>query len=154
MLKTQNWILLTCDSPLIVSHMMDTLHWDKLCERWNKQILNIIVFKCLKNDAPSYLSSNFIFTSSIHSQGTRSQSFNTLVLPSWYNNSDKCAFQYSTSKWNTLLSDIRSNLTSMNLNMFKSYISNSWISCNHSCILFTHIGLFFFICLHVVSVCC
>ena len=86
----------------------------------------IVVFKCLKNDAPSYLSSNFIFTSSIHSQGTRSQSFNTLVLPSWYNNSGKRTFQYRGAlKWNTLVSDIRSNLTSMNLNMFKSYISNN-----------------------------
>ena len=118
-------VLLSADIYTPILDMMDTLHWDKLCERWNKQIL-IVVFKCLKNDAPSYLSSNFIFTSSIHSQGTRSQSFNTLVLPSWYNNSDKRTFQYRGAlKWNTLLSDRRSNLTSMNLNMFKSYISNN-----------------------------
>ena len=118
-------VLLSADIYTPIMDMMDTLHWDKLCERWNKQIL-IIVFKCLKNDAPSYLSTNFIFTSSIHSQGTRSQSFNTLVLPSWYNNSGKRTFQYRGAlKWNTLSSDIRSNLTSMNLNMFKSYISNN-----------------------------
>ena len=132
-------VLLSADIYTPILDMMDTLHWDKLCERWNRQIL-IIVFKFLKNDAPSYLSRNFIFTSSIHSRGTRSQSFNTLVLPSWYNNSGKHTFQYRGAfKWNTLSSDIRSNLTSMSLNMFKSYISNNWISCNHSCNLFTRI---------------
>ena len=72
----------------------------------------------------SDLTSNFIFTSSIHSQGTRSQSFNTLVLPSWYNNSGKRTFQYRGAlKWNTLLSDVLSNLTTMNLNIFNSRLS-------------------------------
>ena len=74
------------------------------------------------DDAPSYLSSNFIFTSSIHSQGTRSLSFNTLVLPSWYNNSGKCTFQYRGAlKWNTLLSDIiffREILTILQFELF------------------------------------
>ena len=48
----------------------------------------------------------------------------TLVLPSWYNNSGKHTFQYRGAlKWNTLLSDVRSNLTTMNLNIFKSCLS-------------------------------
>ena len=78
--------------------MMNTLQWDKLRERWNKQI-RVIAFKCLKNGGLSYLSSNF---TCIH-KGAGRQFFNTLVLPYWYNNSGKCTFQNrDTLKWNTL----------------------------------------------------
>ena len=107
-------VLLPADIYTPILNMMNTLHL--VCERWNKQIL-VIVFKCVKNDAPSYfLSSNSISTSSFHSQGTRSQYFNTLVLPSWYNNSGKHTFQYRGAlKWNTLLFDIQINLTSSNM---------------------------------------
>ena len=59
---------------------MMTLNWDKLDKRWQKQVL-LIVFKCLKHDAPSYLSSKFVYTSSVYSQNTCSQSSNTLVMP-------------------------------------------------------------------------
>ena len=66
-------VLLSADIRTPISDMMNTLCWDKLHERWNKQLL-VIVFKCLHHNAPSYLSSQFIFTSSIHSKCTRSQS--------------------------------------------------------------------------------
>ena len=62
--------------------LMTTLNWDKLDKRWQKQLL-LIVFKCLKHDAPSNLSSKFVYTSSVHSQNTRSQSSNTLLMPSF-----------------------------------------------------------------------
>jgi len=116
-------VLLSADIRTPIFDMMNTLHWDKLNERWNKQIL-VVVFKCLNNNAPSYLSSKFTFTSSIHSQGTRSQSFNTLVLPPWNNNSGKRTFQYRGAlKWNSLTTDVRSNYTSMKLERFKASIN-------------------------------
>ena len=81
-------VLLSADIRIFISDMMNTLCWDKLHERWNKQLL-VIVFKCLHHNAPSYLSSQFIFTSSIHSKCTRSQSCNALVLLFWNNNQGK-----------------------------------------------------------------
>ena len=117
-------VLLSADIRTPISDMMNTLSWDRLNERLDKQLLVITVFKCLHHDAPSYLSWQFIFTSSIHSKCTRSQSCNTLVLPSWNNNSGKRTFSYrGASVWNRLSSNVRSNLTSMNVNMFKSKIS-------------------------------
>ena len=115
-------VLLSADIRTPISDMMNTLCWDKLHERWNKQLL-VIVFKCLHHNAPSYLSSQFIFTSSIHSKCTRSQSCNTLVLPFWNNNQGKRTFyNRGASLWNRLPPDVRSKLTSMSLNMFKCSI--------------------------------
>ena len=112
-------VLLSADIRTPISDMMSILCWDKLHERWNKQLL-VIVFKCLHHNAPSYLSSQFVFTSSIHSKCTRSQSCNTLVLPFWNNNQGKRTFYYrGASMWNRLSPEIRSKLTSMSLNMFK-----------------------------------
>ena len=57
---------------------------------------------------------------------TRSQSCNTLVLilPPWNNYQGKRAFCYrGASMSNHLSSDVRSNLSSVSLNMFKSNIS-------------------------------
>ena len=115
-------VLLSADIRTPISDMMNTLCWDKLHERWNKQLL-VIVFKCLHHNAPSYLSSQFIFTSSIQSKCTRSQSCNTLVLPFWNNNQGKQTFyNRGASLWNRLPPDVRSKLTSMSLNMFKCSI--------------------------------
>ena len=55
-------VLLSADIRRPISDMMNILCWDKLHERWNKHLL-VIVFKCLHHKAPSYLSSQFIFTS-------------------------------------------------------------------------------------------
>ena len=98
--------------------MMSSLSWNQLNERCNFQLL-MIVFKCLQNVAPSYISSQFIFTSAIHSKGTRSQSCNTLVLPSWNDNSGKRTFHYRGAYiWNTVSPQIRCNYASMKLNTF------------------------------------
>ena len=74
--------LVSADIRTPVDDLMMTLNWDKLDKRWQKQLL-LIVFKCLIHDVPSYLSSKFVYTSSVHSQNTRSQSSNTLVMPSF-----------------------------------------------------------------------
>ena len=114
--------LLISEHPF--SDMMNTLFWNKLNDRWNEQLL-VIVFKCLQHNAPSYLSLQFTFTCSIHTQCTRSQSCkHDCVLPSWNNNQGKRTFYYrGASMWNKLSSDVRSNLSSVSLNMLKSNIS-------------------------------
>ena len=91
-------------------------------KRWKIQLL-LIVFKCLKKDAPSYLSSQFMFTSTIHSKNTRSQSSNTLVMPPFHNKSGKRMFHFrGSAAWNNLSTDPRCNLFSMNVHTFKSQV--------------------------------
>ena len=64
----------------------------------------------------------------------------------FYNNSGKRTFQYSgTLKWDTLLSNIRSNLTSVNLSMFTEFLVITHIDG-------LHVYIFFCICLHAVQI--
>jgi hypothetical protein len=116
-------IILSADIRTPISDLMNSLNWAKLDERWMNQHL-IMVFKCLKGSAPQYLSSQFVFTSNIHSKGTRSQSFNNLHVPPWKIAAGKKTFHYRASKlWNGLPVTIRSNYDSMSLNVFKNNIS-------------------------------
>ena len=89
-------ILLSADIRTPVNKMMEDLDWDKLTCRWEQQLL-IQTFKCLKQIAPVYVSSNFIFTYSTHSKCTRSQSQNSLVVPTWKTISGKRTFHYRAS---------------------------------------------------------
>lgn len=121
-------VLLSADIRTSILDLMQALHWNKLQERWNIQLLTI-VFKCLKQDAPSYLLSHFVFTSSIHSQNTRSQFCNTLVVPSWNSKSGKRTFHYrGASLWNSLPPDVRKNMSSMSMLMYKSTLNSIYNS--------------------------
>ena len=101
---------------------MKSLNWTKLDERWKNQLL-VIVFKCLQGSAPSYLSSQFIFTECMHTKGTRSQSSKTLVVPLWKNTLGKRTFHYRGTKlWNNLPVGVRLDYDSLSLHMFKNAI--------------------------------
>ena len=77
----------------------------------------------MKGTAPLYLSSQFNFTHNTHSHGTRGQTFNSLVTPSWKTVSGKRTFHYRAVKlWNDLPNDIRGNVNSMSLHSFKHNI--------------------------------
>ena len=102
--------------------MMEDLNWDKLDYRW-KQHLLVVTFKCLKGIGPDYISSHFTFTHSSHERVTRSQSSNTLTVPSWNITAGKRTFQYRAAcLWNQLPSDIRCQFSNMSLNEFKGII--------------------------------
>ncbi len=116
-------VLLSADIRTSVIDLMQALDWNKLHDSWINQLL-IVVFKCLQNKAPYYLSSRFTFTSTIHTQNTRSQFNNTLVVPPWNSKSGKRTFQYRGAfHWNALPSDVRKNIVSMSLPMFKSILA-------------------------------
>ena len=111
-------------TPLGIGHttctLMNTLNWSKLDQRWKLHILRT-TFKCLKGDAPVYLSSQFSFATHSH---TRGQTFNTLIVPSWKNNSGKRTFYYRASKlWNNLPNDICYNYKSMSMLSFKEVLT-------------------------------
>jgi hypothetical protein len=115
-------ILLSADIMTPIRDLLNSLNWKKLSDRWNDHLL-LLTFKCLQGIAPSYLSSKFTFTDSIHSKGTRSQTFKTLVVPSWRNTQGKRTFHYRASQiWNELPSDIRYDYNTMSLNVFKHIV--------------------------------
>ena len=63
-------VLVSADirTRIIDLHVMNTLNWSKLDQRWKLHIL-LTTFKCLKGDAPVYLLSQFSFAT--HSHHTR-----------------------------------------------------------------------------------
>ena len=63
-------IILKADARTPINGMMNSLQWDKLDQRWHKQLL-VIVYKCLLNLSPSYLSNQFEFVHDNHSPLTK-----------------------------------------------------------------------------------
>ena len=117
-------VLLLADIRTSVDKMLKDLDWVRLTHRWDHHLL-IQTFKCLKGLAPSYLSSAFIFTHSVHSKCTRSQSHNNLVIPKWKTNFGKKTFHYRAAiLWNMLPTNIRVNFNSLSVNQFKNAISS------------------------------
>ena len=115
-------MLLHADIRTPIDKMMEDLNWNKLNCRWDNQLL-IVTFKCLKQFAPSYISSVFTFMHSTHTKGTRSQTYNNLVVPPWKNSAGKRTFHYRAAElWNKLPLKIRSDLISMSLLEFKNII--------------------------------
>ena len=116
-------VLLSADIKTSTDDLMTTLNSDKLeKKRWQKQLI-LIVFKCLKHDAPSYLSSKFVYTSSVYFQNTRNQSSNILLMPSFNIKSGKRTFYFrGSSIWNSLPTDVRCNLFSMSIQTFKTHV--------------------------------
>ena len=114
-------VLVSADIRTRIIDLMNALNWNKLDQRWKLQLL-LTTFKCLKGDAPVYLSSQFSFAT--HSHHTRGQTFNTLIVPSWKNSSGKRTFYYRASKlWNNLPNDIRYNYESTSLHSFKEVLT-------------------------------
>ena len=115
--------ILSADIRTPINDMMNLLHWTKLSNRWKSQIL-IILFKCLKDISPTYLSSNFEFVHNYHNHTTRNHSSNTLIIPKINSNSGMRTFLFRSGHlWNNLSPSIRIDLENMSLGQFKSYIS-------------------------------
>ena len=116
-------VLLSADIRTSVDKMLKDLDWVRLAYRWEHHLL-IQAFKCLKELAPTYMSSVFTFTHSVHSKCTRSQSHYTLVIPNWKTNFGKKTFHYRATKlWNKLPPNIRVNFNKMSVNQFKNAIN-------------------------------
>ena len=115
-------ILLSADIRTRINDMMNALNWVPLEKRWNNHLL-IMLFKCLTDNAPNYLSSKFSFVSSNHSHGTRSQTFNALNHPQWKINPGKRTFHNrACSAWNQLPITVRETFSSLSLQSFKELI--------------------------------
>jgi len=112
--------ILSADIRTHVDDMMAALEWIKLKDRWENHLL-ILVFKCLKNLSPAYLSSQFNFIHDYHNYATRNHSSNTLVVPKFKSNSGKRTFHVRSAYiWNNLPTTIRTEVNVLSLGQFKA----------------------------------
>lgn len=117
-------IILSADNLTPIDDMLNELCWSRLHKRWDLA-LYCCIFKCLMNLAPSYLTSNFMYTSSMHSYCTRYQESASLTIPKYDSCSGLRTFHYRAVKlWNSIPSDIRINIhsTSISVTVFKHII--------------------------------
>ena len=112
-------IILKADARTPINDMMNSLQWDKLDQRWHKQLL-VIVYKCLLNLSPSYLSNQFEFVHDNHSYLTRNHTSNTLVVPKFKTNSGLRTFHVRAAyAWNNLPVSIRNKMDNMTVRQFR-----------------------------------
>ena len=131
-------VLVSADIRTRIIDQINTLNWNKLDQRWKLHLLHF--FKCLKGDAPVYLSPPFSFAT--HSHHTRGQTFNTLIVPSWKYHSGKITFYYRASKlWNNLPNDVCCNDKSMSLHFLKKF----WLLYNELYYIFYVCFIYLFI---------
>ena len=101
-------ILLSADIRTPVNKMMEDLDWDKLTCRWEQQLL-IQTFRCLYANCTCLYFFKLYFH--LFYTYTRSQSRNSLVIPTWRTISGKGTFHYRASVlWNNLPPKLRVNL--------------------------------------------
>ncbi len=112
--------ILSADIRTPINDLMDVLKWIKLDSRWHNQLL-LIVFKCLKNLSPPYLSSQFEFVHNSHTHVTRNHSSNTLIVPKFRSNSGLRTFHVRAAyAWNNLSPEIRTDMDNLSINQFKA----------------------------------
>lgn len=114
--------ILSADIRTPVNDMFNSLKWIKLSDRWRNHML-ILVFKCLRNLSPTYLTSKFEFVHSNHAHATRNQVSNTLIVPKFNSNSGLRTFHVrATYIWNNLSPAIRTEMENMTLGQYKTNV--------------------------------
>ena len=89
-----------------VSSMIKQQNWMNIKER-TEYFTAILMYKCLNDLAPTYLSNKFNFVSDAHPYSTRSTTNNKLALPKPNSELLKKSFYYNGSRiWNELPSNI------------------------------------------------
>ena len=100
-------------------HSIDIIHklgWQTVLER-REFLTGILMFKCIFNLAPFYLSDNITYVSQIHDHQTRNCANDNLYVPQPRTEYIKRSFLYNGSKiWNKLPLDVR---RSQNICQFK-----------------------------------
>ena len=90
-------------------HSIDIIHklgWQTVLER-RKFLTGILMFKCIFNLAPFYLSDNITYVSQIHDHQTRNCENDNLYVPQPRTEYIKRSFLYNDSKiWNKLPLDV------------------------------------------------
>jgi hypothetical protein len=114
--------ILSADIRTPICELMDKLQWVKLDGRWNNQLM-LLVFKCLRNLSPSYLSSQFEFVHNSHTHLTRNHCTNTLIVPKFKTNSGLRTFHVRAAyAWNNLAPSVRLEMETMSVGQFKSKV--------------------------------
>lgn len=112
--------ILSADIRTPINELMDTLQWIKLDSRWHNQLL-LLVFKCLRNLSPSYLSSQFEYVHNTHTYITRNHSNNTLIVPKYKSNSGLRTFNVRGAyAWNCVSPTLRAEMETLSISQFKA----------------------------------
>ena len=102
--------------------MFNELNWTTLDKRSNVNLI-LLVYKCLKGDAPEYLGTKFTYVNTRHAYSTKSSCGRSLYQPKVTSQSGKRTFKYRGAKaWNGLPSNLR--LLNCNSNTFKRALCN------------------------------
>lgn len=117
--------ILSADIRTPTNDLMNSLNWVKLNNRWNNQLL-VLLFKCLKNLSPCYLSSQFNFVYMNHNYSTRHSVWNSLTVPKCNSNSGQRTFHVrAANAWNGISPQIRSQLGNLSVRQFKNQLMNT-----------------------------
>ena len=110
------------DYNISVSSLITSLGWMTIYQRLT-YFTACLVFKCLHNSAPSYLSHNLNYISEYHQYNTRSAEINNLVIPRPDTSLYTHFFAYFGPKiWNQLPTTVRS---SNNIHLFKKALKQN-----------------------------
>lgn len=117
--------ILSADIRTSINDLMNSLNWVKLHDRWENHLL-LLVFKCLKNISPSYLSHQLNFVHSSHTYSTRNSTTNCLTVPKCNTNSGLRMFHVrAANTWNNVSPEIRTNFDNMSIRQFKTNLKNT-----------------------------
>ena len=104
--------------------MFNELNWTTLDKRSNVNSI-LLVYKCLKGDAPEYLGTKFTYVNTRHAYSTKSSCGRSLYQPKVTSQSGKRTFKYrGAAAWNGLPSNLR--LLNCNSNTFKRALCNDF----------------------------
>ena len=116
------------DNNISVSNLITSHGWMTIYQRLI-YFTACLVFKCLHNSAPSYLSHNLNYISEYHQYNTRSAESNNLVIPRPDTSLYTHSFTYFGPKiWNLLPTTVRS---CNNIHLFITI----FIFCYHYCLI-------------------
>ena len=104
-----------------VNDIYSELKWMKVGQR-AIYFRNTLMYRCIHDLAPNYLTSNINLQSNMHTYSTRSSTMNNISLPSVRTESAKKSFAFSgPGSWNNLPHNLK---ILSNFNTFKAHLKH------------------------------
>ena len=115
-------IILSKDYSTPSVELFESLNWMPLQQRF-MYFRAVLMYKCMHNIAPPYLSDDIVLTNEIHQYGTRQATSNTLTIPNFRTECLKHSpFFSGIFIWNSLDQSVKS------VSCFKSLLKSSILS--------------------------
>ena len=118
-------IILSKDYSTPSVELFESLNWMPLQQRF-MYLRAVLMYKCMHNLAPHYLSDDIVVTNEIHQYGTRQATSNTLTIPNFRTECLKHSpFFSGIFIWNSLDQSVKS---AQSVSCFKSLLKSSILS--------------------------